>query len=382
MNGPFGLSPYSKMKNGVATLLSLVLSCFLPARSQDEVLEIWANPGPTLDRISRQIHTADLGAQDENSLANDLQGLAYAINQEIISAASPDWANPSLQRKAVIEKWGDILEPYTPDLVDLALDDSSRQTVAGRQGRSLLDFAAPTKAFAEQVRRYLRKGGQEGEAGADLLYEHRLLEDGDREFLVQQMSRKESRDERLRYACFLKGLDIAEFDGFLLEEAKILLNTRPRDYSPEEVTDHYGIALAIASTLGPDAVVLLPEIESIMADPLIQNSGLVPRFEDARSHINGVKSRQVRLARNGSGPLGSWFLEGNLRESDADSSPSGSLEQAGEATDPDLIVSVQVGESASTTWWLVGLALFVATPCLYLVLRKKRVGHSPNEDGQ
>jgi hypothetical protein len=364
------------MKTKFKILLFLLFPWPLSAQTPEEVLEIWANPIPLLNNILSQIKAAKTEGLDyerDKKLGEDLQGLAYAINQEIMAAESPGWATPSPERKAVIEKWGEILEPYTADLVKMALEKDTRSTRASRQSRSLLDFAPPTPTFANQVRLYIKQSSLIAFAAADLLYEHRLLSQGDIDILEKNISKAKNEDEKIRLVGFLKSYGVSDYDSFLLEKARSILRSNPKSNTPEDINDHYGVALTIASGLGPDAVSLLPEIETLIANPLIRDLGFLPRLEDVRSYITGKNPRQGRFAKNGSGPLSSWLMDRNTKRSETDSSSSESLTTSKRSIDQKLYLPTLNEEPTSPTpWSMIVVGVVAVLGLLWLLLKKRK----------
>jgi len=199
----------------------------------EDIKQIWAAPVPFLKGIRKQINAPEADFGNNRPLADNLQTLAYAISQEIMAVESPNWFTPSPERKAVIEKWGNVLQPYTADLVELALNKATRDTGAGMQSRSVLDFAAPTEEFAEQVRSYLRASELDSfSPPADLLFEHRLLSEADNNVLRQSMSPKQTEEEKVQWALNLHDYGISDWDAFLIEYARSVLKSRPPSNAP------------------------------------------------------------------------------------------------------------------------------------------------------
>jgi hypothetical protein len=234
------------------------------------------------------------------------------------------------------------------------------------QSRSLLDFAPPTEEFAEQVREYLRRG----EGGADLLYEHRLLSQNDRNIFKKEILKAKNEEEKLRFAGYLKSLDISDYDDFLLEKAMSILKSKPKGNRPEDVGNHYELALSIARALGTDAAPLLPEIESLIASPPTRDLLFLSRLKDVRDIITGKKLRDGPVAKNGSGPLGSWYKK-----------PSGSSSRDGRNVDSTRPVRSQAkaaptqtsaATTASRIQWLLMIVIVAVVLGLFWLLLKPR----------
>jgi delta 1-pyrroline-5-carboxylate dehydrogenase len=150
-------------------MLTMIPAGQLQATTEEEVRQIWSSPAPYLAKIQKHLDAQDRDSVADKALANDLQTLAYAINQEIIAAESPGWATPTPERKAVIQQWADILTPHTSNLVNLALGKEFGKSEAAKQSRSLLDFAPPTSDLANKVRPFLKQSHWVAFAAADLL---------------------------------------------------------------------------------------------------------------------------------------------------------------------------------------------------------------------
>jgi hypothetical protein len=346
-------------------IVMVLLVGLIAAHGEEDIARIWSDPNPLLKRIQMQIDGLEKDHKADLALAADLQTLAYAINQEIIAAESPDWATPSVERKAVIQKWADILTPETQRLVDLAYGEGYRNMESAKQSRSLLDFAPATPVFADQVRKYLRKG----EGGADLLFEHRLLTDADKEALRQLRPAEDREYELENWAVGMSSFGM--FDG--LEIAKKALSKEPHGETPEEITSPYLRFLRMVNNLGPDAAVLLPEIEALIAHPAIITSGYQRNFEYARDVITGKEPRQGRYAINGSGPLSPWLKSRNFEKPESGASISKSLPEFKRLTKQKPRLTTSDEQFPSTTWWSVVAVLVVAAlGVLWLLLKKRK----------
>ena len=221
--------------------LSLALYCLAPAA--EDIRQFWASPTAVLDRIRGQMNAPEADHGHNRPLADDIQKVAYAINQEIMAADSPNWTTPSPERKAVIEKWGNVLKGYTADFVKLALDKETRGTGAGKQSRSLLDFASPTEEFAAEVRNYLGVSKLDDLTHvADLLYEHRLLSESDKDVLRQSMTQVQTEEEKIRFAQALHDYGVSDWDAYLIERAMSVLKSMPPSNAPEDIVLFYRCA--------------------------------------------------------------------------------------------------------------------------------------------
>lgn len=338
-------------------------------RSSDEALRsVAAEPTAFLERIEKQIRTTDRNNVADRVLGADLQALAYAINQDIIAASSPTWLNPSSERREVIAKWAERLTPYIRMLVDLALGDGFGTSAAAKQSRSVLDFAPATPVFAEQVRPFLKRSIWVAFAAADVLYEHRLLNEGDRKILREARPPGEKQAELERWALGVSSFEMTEG----LEVAKSCLASGLAGDSPENIIQQYRMGLEVANMLGAHAAILLPELELIIANPAIKNAGYLGQFEFARDVVSGKKARQGRAAVNGSGPLGSWFETG-LQPTQG-TSPAGPEHGMNGAGVPAVksARSLQVDEPAWPTAKMIVSVIVVAGAALLWLLLKRR----------
>ncbi len=301
------------MKTKLYIIVIAFLAGLFTVHGEQDIPKIWDDPEPLLSKIRSQIDNKDMTYEEEKTLTHDIQNLAYAISEELGMANSPDWANPSSERKAVIRKWAKILEPETQKLVDLAFGKGFSKDRSARQARSLLDYAPATPKFAEQVRKYIANDSLSGAfSAADLLYEHRLLTDADKEALRKM---RPLEDEKYNLESWAAGMAaLGNHDG--LEIIKKALSQKPHGDTPEEISDPYLKFLFILYDLGPEAATLLPEIEALIADPAIISSGCLNHFEYARDVIRGKEQRTIRNAVNGSGHLSSWLLDEELKKSE------------------------------------------------------------------
>lgn len=287
------------------TIFSLAFIISLFAQEREEVLKIWENPKPYLEAIQIDIKSRDLSWEGDKKLGNRIQGLAFAINQEILAAESKDWANPSSERIAIIEKWGAFLEPYTKDLLVVAMEEKKTRERSSTQARSILDFAKPTEQFGNDVRDYLNESKPEtASLAAYLLYEHRLLTKSDLDILrtlIDAEDKPENKSSALISLSFYGATD-----G--LENAREILRRKPASNEAPKIVTQYSNALDFITMLGPEVNSLLVDLDALILeiDKLqIGESkfGLMTKFQYARDILTGKESLQVRLAKNGSGLL-------------------------------------------------------------------------------
>ena len=333
-------------------------------RSSDEAFRsVAADPSAFLERIETQIKNTVRNDVADKVLGAELQALAYSINQEIIAANSTSWLNPSSERREVIAKWAERLTPYTRILVDLALGDGLGTSAAAKQSRSVLDFAPATPAFAEQVRPFLKRSIWVAFAAADLLYEHRLLNEGDKQILRDAKPQEEKKAELERWALGVSSFDMTEG----LEIAKRCLASGLAGDSPESIIQQYRMGLEVANMLGARAAILRPELESVMAHQAIKNAGYLGQFQFALDAVTGKHAQHGRAAVNGSGPLGSWRetaaqpkqgtsparLEHGMNGARAPAVKSARSLQVDESASPRIMVSVIVVAGAALLWLLL-----------------------------
>ena len=357
------------MKLKIVIVAMVLLSGLFTAHGGErDITKIWNDPVPLLNNISSQIENPNRNHDEDKALAGDIKTLAHAISEDLNRAESPNWATPSAERKAVIQKWADILAPETQKLVDLAFGQGFGKSRSSIQARSLLDYAPATPAFADQVRKYVNLSLDNSFRAADLLFEHRLLTDADKEALRQL---KPAENQEYDLGNWAIGMNLfGEQVG--LEFVKQALSKEPQGETPEEITRPYLHYLWIANKLGSDAAVWLPEIEALIAHPKIISSGYQKNFEYAKDVITGKEPRQGRYAINGSGPLSPWLKSGNFEKSEPGASvskPSTELKRPAEQK-PKLTTPVE--KSAPLTRWPVVVAVVVAVLGLLWLLLKKR----------
>lgn len=285
------------MKYYISTIV-LILALLSTLEGAEDIREMWKNPTPYLNEIRRGIASEDRGLESDNVLAEKLQAMSYAINQEILSAESPLWQNPTPERKRVITKWGLILEPYSKELTDLALGAAKTRERAAKQARSLLDFAAPTDQFAENIRSYLDKNDPSKMAAAiDLLFEHRLLNDVDKEILRDSVYSAKSEEEKRRGLMGLSAYGMT--DG--LEVAREILRSEPKFTNYEQLIKQYRDALNFLINMGPMAESLLADLDLLISRMEKSQVGMLNKLEYARDVVTGKQIAQARFPRNGSG---------------------------------------------------------------------------------
>jgi hypothetical protein len=283
----------------------VLIASSLFAQTRNEVLKMWDNPKPYLEAISDEIKKREgTSWEDDSNLGDSIRGLAYAINQEIIHAESKDWSNPSPARVKVIEKWGAILAPYNKELLALAMEERKTRYNSSTQARSILDFAAPTEAFASEIREYMSVENPNfvGEA-ANLLFEHRLLSESDKDIMRQLMSLAKNENEKIRYAQDIQKYGITDWNDLLIENAKQILEAKPKSNNPDDVFNFYGSAIKTASLLKTKAQELSPFLNRLV-DYMEKNCpNQLRNAEYARDSVSGLIADDYQEAKNGSGPL-------------------------------------------------------------------------------
>ncbi len=348
--------------------VTLAVALILLAEAEEDFRQILSNPKPFLEKLENQIKATDRNVATDKALAADLQNLAYAINQEIIAADSPSWLNPSPERMAVISKWAELLGPHTQKLVELAFSDGFATSEAAKQSRSVLDFAPATPVFAEQVRPFLNGSTWVAFAAAGLLYEHRLLTDSDREMLRNLKPILQNQKELERWANEISGLEMR--DG--LEVAKTGLASGLTGESPEDIITQFSNSLGVAYALGTDASVLLPGLETLIANPVIKSSGYLAHFESAYDIVSGKKSRQGRIAKNGSGPLSPWLVAEMQNQVEPTSPTVLQPAKLQKALKPNLTLPTSRETLRDKTPWSIIIFLIVAATGLLWLLLKRR----------
>lgn len=367
------------MKNILSIIiLSVAFNASLFAQEREEVLKIWGNPKPYLEAIRSDVKNRDLSWEGDKKLANHIQGLAYAINQEILAADSKDWANPSPERIAVIEKWGGILEPYTKELLVLAMEENKTRERSSTQARSILDFAKPTKEFASEIRNYMSISNPRTTGGAvKLLHEHRLLLEQDKSLMRELMSTAKTEDEKIRYAQSLHGYGITDWDNFLIDKAKFILEKRPDSNDPENVITFYESALRTAGLLKTKAESLIPLLTALVEYMKDKCPSYLPHAEAARDAVLGFGPDDFAYAKNGSGPL--TIKIGDLPQQKTQDDPSkkdASLERPEKrhASAASKSSDVTAKKTASWPWGLIVsfIVLLVVALVAWLKMRKAK----------
>lgn len=359
-------------------ILALSLNTSIFAQEREEVLKILENPKPYLEAIQSDIKSRDLSWEGDKKLGNRIQGLAYAINQEILAAESKDWANPSPTRIAVIGKWGKILEPYAKELLVVAMEERKTRERSSTQARSILDFAKPTEEFASEVRKYLSISNPRitGEA-VKLLHEHRLLSEQDKNVMRQLMSSAKTENEKIRYAQSLYGYGITDWEEFLIENAKSILEKKPDSNDPENVITFYESALITAGLLKTKAELLTPLLNALVEYMKDKCPGYLPHAKSARDAVLGLAPDDFACAKNGSGPLAVKIGDSpQPKIHDDQSRKDTSLERPEKSRSPvDSKSSDAITEKPTPfPWWLIvsSVVIFALALVAWLKTRKSK----------
>ena len=368
-----------KYTHTITCLYVVLIASSLFAQTRNEVLQIWENPKLYLEAIDDGIKKReDPSREDDSKLGDCIRGLAYAINQEIIHAESKDWSNPSPDRIKAIQKWGEILEPYTKELLALAMQERKTRYDSSTQARSLLDFAAPSEALATEIREYMSVENPKfvGEA-ADLLFEHRLLSESDKNIMRHLMSLAKNENEKIRYAQDIQKYGINDWNDLLIENAKKILEAKPKSNNSDDVINFYGSAIKTASLLKTEAQELSPFLNTLV-DYMVKNCpNQLRNAEHARDSVIGLVADDYQEAKNGSGPL--TIMIGNFPQSkiqDGRSIKDTSLERpekshsSVDSKSSDAIIEKIV----SFPWWLivVSFGILALAHVAWLKLRKSK----------
>jgi hypothetical protein len=370
------------MKNILSIIiLSVAFNASLFAQEREEVLKIWGNPKPYLEAIRSDLKNRDLSWEVDKKLGNRIQGLAFAINQEILAAESKDWAHPSDARIAVIEKWGKILEPYAKELLFVAMEERKTRERSSTQARSILDFAKPTEEFATEIRKYISTSNPRatGEA-VKLLHEHRLLSEQDKNVMRQLMSTAKTENEKVRYAQSLYSFEITDWEDFLISNAKFILERKPNSNDPEDVITFYESALRTAGLLKTKAEVLIPLLNALVEYMKDKCPGYLPHAESARDAVLGLAPDDFAYAKNGSGPLAVKIGDSpQPKIQDDQSRKDTSLERPEKSRSPaDGKSSDTITEKpAPFPWWLImsSVGILVLALAGWLKSRKSKSTH-------
>ena len=276
-----------------------LLSVSAVVSEEVDLNSIYSDPTRLLSRILVQIPMQEYTLQSKDSLRNNIQNLAYAINQDILSSESKDWLAPSPLRNSTIKKWGNLLDRHVDPLVTLALQQETYRTGAGRQSRSLLDFAAPSKKFRKAVQPFLNGPKDVPLDSARLLFEHRMLTDEDKLLLSRRFEGLVEVSDKKQWAQSLSEMGMP--DGLGL--AKLILNEPPKSSDADNLMTQYTSALQVVGNLGPAAKDLLPDLERLISRIAPFAQGYMPHFEHARDVVIGKIKVNIPIAANGSGPL-------------------------------------------------------------------------------
>ncbi|MFT5634318.1 MAG: hypothetical protein ACI9SQ_002050, partial [Rubritalea sp.] len=181
------------------------------------------------------------------------------------------------------------------------------------ESRSLLDFTLPDEVLENETRRFLTasKNLKHVSAAADLLFEHRKLNDADKRTLLNVRSNIADDDEKSlnRWARVIGQYGLHEGLPYLERQ---ISKPIPVGTTKEELVDiiySYKETLVLAPKLGPAMKDWLIEIENRKNEiKKIRPDYDFYIFDDITSYIRGEKPLERRYANNGSGYLNDLFL--------------------------------------------------------------------------
>ncbi len=367
----------------IVCLFFIIITLPLIAQTREEVFNMWKNPMPYLEAIRDGIkNREDTTWKADAKLGDQIRGLAYAINQEIIHAESKDWGNPSPARIQVIQKWGELLEPFTGELLALAMEERDDRYDSSTQARSILDFARPSEAFATEIRNYMSDANPLITImAANLLYEHRLINEADKNILRQTFASLNSEAQKITFAQDTQKFGISDWNDLLIENAKMILKSKPKSNDPDDVINFYGSALTTAYLLKTKAQELSPLLDELVVYMEKNCPEYINHAKSARDSVLGLTASNLEseLAANGSGPL--LLKIGNLpqQKEQADQSRSDLSLVRPERRNPSAISKSSDVAAKEKAPWSSGnvvivsfIAFLVVTFLAWLKLRKPK----------
>lgn len=245
--------------------------------------------------VESVVHQAELPAQEVVELPADIDKLTSWINQDIMSARSPDWAHPSQERLKVIERWAKFLRPYNEYLIGTAMGNGPLAMPV----RRLLCYTWPDDALVAQLRRHLRAGPEAAVAAARLLHEHRMLNGDDRRQLIMMLDGIEDREAREGMAMSLAEVGITS--GVPAARKRLARPLDPLDM--EGSLSGLFPVIHVATNLGTRATELIPPMEEKLAELKSLAPDRTAELEAALETLKGGRPPVDSLAVNGSGYL-------------------------------------------------------------------------------
>jgi hypothetical protein len=269
-------------------------------------------PGEIEDMADRL--TAPVAQEKQEGLAKDLQNITYEISQAILSADSPDWSNPSPERRAIIEQAANVIEPYNRMLVEMAFDEQeSGSREISRQCLSLLDYTRWDAQFQTAVEQQALRNPGTALQPFRLLYEHHALNESMRELASARI--RQEPDPRKKMSLALASAEMG-FDDAIPACEELL----SKPFTSEGVADSkggpgenklisgYRRAADALLYLGPRAETLLPllarrrdEIAGVLGPK--GSALLVGNLNSAIDCVQGHRPMNFAVAVNGSGRL-------------------------------------------------------------------------------
>ena len=346
-----------------------------------------------LDAI-RAFASGQKGAiKSPKEMAIEMQNSISELAEGIFRVGSGNWAHPSPERKAFIDRFSSTIAPYNDALMQTGFASGVSSTSSplydlGQQCRTLLNYTKADDALANALRTHTAGLTPEACFAYDLLFQHRLLTPVEKAEIGQKLSAEKNWETQKEWALKCSEMLIPETVPVLREMLSVPFRAEGTIgstgvFGENESLTNYRKAIEAINSLGPLAASLSPllkerlkEIEAAL--PADQRQIYAPQFRSAIDQVEGRKPLLVATAINGSGPLVAAPTTGVAAQSPSprhETTPiNGTLPPATPAALPPMPVAetpAAVVENKPPVWpWLVGIA---ALTVVALLVWKRRV---------
>lgn len=353
--------------------------------------------GETIDESVKRhldiIRAYNSGQTDVIASPKDTARAMQATTSELINGVykmeSGEGANPSPQRRALIDRFAAVIAPYNRDLLKVAFSRDRALSELAHQCRSLLDHTKPDESFATELRTHLADLTNDAGYAYDLLFQHRLLTATEKSDLGRKVLAEPDRENRIRWAMKASAMLIPEVVPVLREVLSVPFNADGTTgstgvFGENEALSNYRKAIEAINSLGPAAASVMPllkarlqEIEATL--PPEQARIYSVQFQSAIAQVEGKRPLLIPTAINGSGRLVATSqppekpqpAETPAAATPAPITPVATATPAPTSPDPTFAESpAPVVERGSPVWpWLVGIATLAVIG--WLVLKRR-----------
>lgn len=289
-------------------------------------MQMFSASGASLDELESQLRPQldwlkayDAGGsvtfEARKEFEQSLSTTIWNISRVLYEATSTDWANPSPERRAVIDRVQRAIAPYNPVLSSLGFRRDGESSTLANQSLTLLKYTRPDENLARALREHLAQPLNQSGPATELLFEHRLLNDSDKRTILEQFAAEQDVEKRIGRALGLSRMGMPEAVPVLAELLSVPFTMEGTGsntgvgMTENNALMGYKKAIEAIQYLGTSAKPLLPLLKQRMQEieatlPPSEKQRYLSNLQVAVDQAEGKRPAKAPVAMNSSGPLG------------------------------------------------------------------------------